>query len=115
MNNDDLFPSNPYPPYQRSSETSREAADRIAPFTGKMNRKVLEVFAGYGMRGATRDRVSVEGKIPIPTVCSRANKLLEIGALEETGDIRDTSSRFPAKVLRITQAGAAMLLQSGQS
>lgn len=107
-----LFPAQP--PSAPGSATSREAAEKFKRIAGKRTREVLEAFAIFIHDGATRDQVHVECKIPIPTVTSRANYLVRVGALEATGEERKTSSGYPAEVLRITPHGGAMLLQAGE-
>ena len=129
MNQDDehdglLFPTGPAPtggnkvttrpPYQRDSETSHEAAARIAPHLSVMRRAVLETFGSMGEGGATRQQVADAGPYVEATVCARVVELIKIGALELTGEKRPTRSGFRALVLRITKAGVAMLVQSGE-
>lgn len=121
MKQGDLFPitadqwppSIEGPPYQRGSATSRAAADAIAPRAGTMRLRTLEAYASMGDRGATREEVAQWQGMRLATVCARVNELVGYGFLEPTGGTRPTTSGRQAEVLRISRAGAAMLLQSG--
>lgn len=119
MKQHDLFGTEPHyhpsptAPYQRGSETSRAAAEAIAPFAGTMRLRTLEAYAKMEDRGATREEVAHWKGIRLATVCARTRELVKIGALAPTGGTRPTTGRRQAEVLKITQAGATMLAQSG--
>lgn len=112
MNQPDLFKQEPHPPFQRGSETSHEAAHRVLPHVANMKRAVLMTYASFGKGGATRQQVADAGPYVEATVCARTVDLMDIGALEPTGEKGRTRSGFPAGILKITQAGAAMLAGS---
>lgn len=114
MNQRNLFNTEPHPPFAAGSDTSHEAAHRIAPVSGMARRLVLIRYADCGPHGATRDEVSNMIPMRLATVCARTHELVRVGALEPTTELRPTSSGCLAEVLRITPAGAAMLAQSGE-
>lgn len=62
-------------PYQVSSETSREAAERISPHITKMQGVVLNAIASRGEQGATRKELEEITGYLTQTLCGRLNDL----------------------------------------
>lgn len=102
------------PPSAPGSETSKAAAERIAPHLSRMRHRVLWCWAKVQVGDATREEIANRWSIPLQTVCGRARELVNIGALEPSGVKRRTKQGCWAEALCITQAGAAMLAQSGE-
>jgi len=77
----DLFGTPPTPkpargaPYQASSDTSREAAERIQPQSSALREHVYDAVASMGSEGATRKDVEAITGYLTQTVCPRLNEL----------------------------------------
>lgn len=58
-------------PFARDSETSRQAAIENYPRAGTQRQRVLDEVHRRGEKGATRDELAVELKLPLATICPR--------------------------------------------
>lgn len=89
-------------PFQRTSETSREAAARVRPRAGtQMNR----VLAALEMQSDTIEGLHRRLRIPVSSVCARLAELRERGLAEDSGDRALTSYGFRAVVWRARESG----------
>jgi hypothetical protein len=100
------------PPHQRHSDTSREAAQSIAPKFGRMTRAVLTLIARY-QDGLTDEEgqslVRMEGNSYRPCRVTLADK----GFVVDTGVRRLTAHRKKAAVWAITPNGIEYLISQG--
>jgi len=53
MDQPDLFPTEPMPPYQRHSATSKAAARSVAPSAASLRERVYDYLLACGSEGAT--------------------------------------------------------------
>lgn len=84
-------------PWQKGSDTSREAAARVRPRAGtQMNR----VLAALEMQSDTIEGLARRVRIPVSSVCARLAELRERGLAEDSGDRALTSYGFRAVVWR---------------
>ena len=93
-----LFDYQPPAPYQRDSETSREAAEAIEPVAVTVRAEVLDYVAKWGT-GCTREEIAIQLCIPLQTVCARVNELIRSGHLIRTNERRMTISGRRAEVV----------------
>jgi hypothetical protein len=100
------------PPHQHESDTSREAAQAIAPKFGRMTSAVLTLIARYE-DGLTDEEgqslIGMEGNSYRPCRVTLADK----GFVHDTNIRRMTKSRKKAAVWGVTQAGLDYLLKQG--
>lgn len=87
-------------PFQKHSETSRDAAENIEPRAGTLRAKVLAYLRDRGGNGATdlemQDALGLGGSTQRP----RRVKLVELGLAVDSGDVRVTESGRKAVVWR---------------
>lgn len=95
-----LFHDMIHPPHNRS-DTSKAAAERIAPEAPTMRAKVLNCIRGAGDRGITRQEIADALPMRIQTVCGRVGELLDSGEVYEVTDKR----RDGRKILKATNLG----------
>lgn len=96
MNTPSLFHG--LPPYVRGSETSREAAEAIAPDTPTLRRAVLEYLRSRGPTGATDDEMQTALGMHAHTQCPRRIELVSAGLVVKSGEKRPTRSGRAATV-----------------
>lgn len=75
---------NPIVPYQRSSQTSRDAAKRAQSFVGQQGERVALWYAELGRTGATQKQASEALRISRASICARVNALERAGRLVKT-------------------------------
>ncbi len=68
-------------PYQRESETSKEAALRIVPKVNALRDKVYDAIVAAGEAGATRKELEAVTGIITQTITARIHELKEEGAI----------------------------------
>ena len=86
------------PPYVRTSNTSREAAESIAHATGSLRSKILAHLADSGIEGKTCDECEVDLEMSHQTTSARIRELREDKAILDTGLQRKTRSNRNAAV-----------------
>lgn len=84
------------PAYQKSSETSKRAAVKIAPRAGTIRSDVLNYIRSRGELGASNDEIVAALGIQIQTVCPRMNELARAQFIRPSGRTRKTRSRRDA-------------------
>jgi hypothetical protein len=89
-------------PFQRHSETSRQAAIDNFPRSGSQRRFVLDAIVAAGVVGLTREQIGDLG-LTAGSVSPRVVELIRAGWIEETGTTRTTRQGSAAKVLTITR------------
>jgi predicted transcriptional regulator len=84
-------------PYPRSnaSDTSRAAADRIAPKVSSIRDNILLVVCGAKYHGTTQDELTQTTGILPQSASGRLNELARMGAIVDSGARR--VSRYGAK------------------
>jgi len=87
----DLFDDAP-PPYQAHSDTSREAAERVAPLAHTMRGQVLAYLRRCGADGATDEEMQIRMPIPANTQRPRRIELVAEGFVKASGKTRTTRS-----------------------
>jgi hypothetical protein len=84
-------------------DTSRKAALDNYPRSGSQRLMVLEKVMATGLRGLTRDDISVITELPPNVATPRVKELVEGGWLDETDRTRKTRSGSEATVLIASQ------------
>jgi len=87
----ELF-DDPAPAYQAHSETSRRAAERIAPLAGTKRAAVLEYIEQCGEIGATDEEMQARMPMPANTQRPRRIELCAMGFVKSNGKTRPTRS-----------------------
>ena len=104
----DLFIAPPRvrrPPYQRDSETSRAAADHVAPRVGRLQARVLDYLRSRS-DGATLQEIAEATGIKINSVCGRVSELIDKGLVVRTPLTRvNAASGCEATVLKAKAIG----------
>ena len=87
MTQPDLFTvtRQPRAPYQHTSQTSKDAAERARAFIGQQGATVLRWFVLHGP--ATQKEASAQLGIGRASICARVNALEQAGQLEK-GSLR---------------------------
>lgn len=88
-------------PLDNGTPTSRQAADRVAPYCRGQRRRVLEVLAGA--KGLTREEIALAGDMKKDSVNGRSAEILKAGWAREEGE-RDGQA-----ILTITATGLSAL------
>lgn len=91
MHTPDLF-GEATPPYQAHSETSRSAAERIAPRAHTMRGQVLAYLQACGANGATDEEMQLRMPMPANTQRPRRIELVANGFVRSNGQTRATRS-----------------------
>lgn len=81
----------PIPPYVTGSDTSKAAAEGIAPVAYTLRERVLNFIVSRGRYGATREEVSHMLAMKHQTSSARCNELVAAGSLVELNMTRATS------------------------
>jgi hypothetical protein len=106
----DLFdrgePIYPAFPGSKGADTSREAAEAIAPFASNMRGKVAKVYADSFPRGFTPDEVAKQLNATPFMIRPRVTELGAVGLIERTGEKRNN----PHSSLKAAVWRAASLL-----
>ena len=97
----------PRPPAVWYSETSREAADRIAPVSGELRRRVYQYLRDQGANGATDQEIQKALQMRPSTECPRRLELQEQGLVVDSGKRRLTESGRKATVWVIAEHAPA--------
>ena len=84
--------SDPPPPHQAQSRTSRDAARRIRPTAGALRTQVLAAIISAGPRGLTDSEGIKATGIGGSTYRPRRVELARLDAIRPTGDTRRTQS-----------------------
>lgn len=87
----------PYPPAQRHSPTSREAADAILPRADTLRRAVLDALQA-APAGLTDEEMQDQIPMTASTQRPRRVELVEAGLVRDSGDTRPTRSGRKAVV-----------------
>lgn len=90
MSTADLFPDAPSAPYQAHSETSRRAAERIAPIAHTKRGLVLAYIAACGEMGATDEEMQLRLPMSPNTQRPRRVELVQDGMVKDSGRTRPT-------------------------
>ena len=85
-------------PYQRHSETSRQAADLMIADANKLRAAVYRYIKGCGARGATDEEVQLALALGGNTERPRRRELQQAGRIEDSGEQRVTRSGRKAVV-----------------
>jgi hypothetical protein len=91
MHTPDLFGDQP-PPYQPHSDTSRHAAERVAPLAHTMRGQVLAFLQACGPDGATDEEMQARMPMPANTQRPRRIELVADGFVKASGKTRGTRS-----------------------
>jgi len=94
------FDYEPDAPYQRHSETSRDAAELIEPDVASLRGRVLAYLRKCGEKGATDDEMQVALQMNPSTQRPRRIELWKAGFIEPTSETRPTRSGRQATVWR---------------
>ncbi|WP_399696572.1 hypothetical protein [Xenophilus sp.] len=98
MNTAELFADDPAIPYQAHSETSRRAAEAIAPMAHTKRGLVLSHLLLCGEHGATDEEMQARIPMPANTQRPRRIELLKMGLIKASGRTRLTRSGEGATV-----------------
>lgn len=79
-------------PYQAHSDTSRRAAERIAPLAHTMRGQVLAYLQACGPDGATDEEMQIRMPMPANTQRPRRIELVAEGFVKTSGKTRPTRS-----------------------
>ena len=93
-------------PYVVGSETSREAAERIAPVASSIRIRIFEWVRERGREGATCDEVEEALGLRNRTASARLTELVRTGALVDSGKRRRIRSGRTARVLVVPLPGS---------
>ena len=93
-------------PAQRHSDTSRAAAEQVAPKVEALARRVLDALRGGPLTDEEGQRLLGMGG---NTYRPRRVNLVTLGFVEDSGQTRKTSSARHATVWRITDAGRTFI------
>lgn len=85
-----LFEVRPSAPYQAHSETSRRAAERIAPIAHTKRGMVLAYIAACGAEGATDEEMQMRIPMAANTQRPRRVELLKAGFIKASDKTRPT-------------------------
>lgn len=96
----DLFGD--FPPYQRHSETSFDAASEIEPNAGTLRAKVLEFLRALPS-GATDEEIQLALEMNPSTQRPRRVELVDRGLVFDSGNVRLTKSKRRAVVWQATR------------
>lgn len=94
-------------PASGAPDTERLAAVLVYPRTGTKRLEVLDHFVQVGEGGATDEEVSEALGMRLYTAAPRRHELVSDGWLEDSGRTRRTTTRTPATVWVLTDAGRA--------
>lgn len=92
-----------FPPFQKSSDTSREAAKEIIQHVSRLESEVLDHIRSCGRYGATCDEICDRTKMGVQTVSARINGLKRKGLIEANGLRRATRSGRSAQVYEVAR------------
>lgn len=84
-------------PFVKGSETSKDAAERIAPALGYLQQVVLDTLSAV-RPGLTTDEIEVRTGLRHQTASARVRELAQRGYIEATGEKRPTRSGRAAAV-----------------
>lgn len=90
MSTADLFREAPSVPYQAHSETSRRAAQRIAPVAGTKGAIVLQYLIDCGADGATDEEMQERIPMMPNTQRPRRVQLVRDYCIKDSGKVRRT-------------------------
>jgi len=93
-----IFPYNGLPPYEKTSQTSKEAAESITDRLGELQSEVLEFIRSKGDYGATADECETSLQMSGNTLRPRKRELELKGMIVPLGIQRKTISGRLAEV-----------------
>jgi DNA-binding MarR family transcriptional regulator len=95
---DGLSPTATDTPYQPSSDTSRDAADRAKAFAGTQASAVYQCVKRHsaGGYGATQREIAIAISLQRSSVAARCNALEKAGLIRKTGARRDGCAVYEA-------------------
>jgi hypothetical protein len=102
-----------YPPHQRHSETSREAAKSVAPKFTKKSLELLERFKNDWPDGITDEHAQISCNIDGNSYRPMRVTLYKHGYVEDSGDRRVLKSGRRGVVWKITDSGRNKLRAEG--
>lgn len=85
-------------PFQRSSATSRAAAESMRGTAAEQRARVATWYRAQPV-GATREEAAIALSLPIQSICPRVRELVGDGDLVETNETRQTRAGKAASVL----------------
>lgn len=94
----DRLPYGGHPPYQKKSETSREAADSVAGIAPSVREQVFECIKMAGRAGRTNSEIVADEGLLLQSVCGRVAELREAGRVRDSGEKRLTPTGRRATV-----------------
>lgn len=94
------------PSHRNAPETSRAAAERVAPSAATLRAKVLAYIVECGENGATDDECQVSLAMPAHTQTARRWELAKAGQVVRTERRRPTRSGAGAVVWQAVDRGA---------
>jgi DNA-binding transcriptional ArsR family regulator len=98
----------PFTPGHTKSDTSRAAAESIAPLTKVLVRKIMVALVARPMTCA---EIETALELSHQTASARLSEMKKFGLVEDTGERRPTPSGRSAMVYRLSQGAAAMASQ----
>ena len=96
-----LFDQQPYggtPPHVKDSDTSWEAALRVAGSAGSVRRRVFRYITSCLHYGTTDEEIEIELELRHQTASARRRELVILGLVIDSGKRRPTSSGCTATV-----------------
>lgn len=100
MKHEPIYPENPG---HRYVDTSMEAAEKVAPHLGRLQRLVFETVKAAGPAGATTDEIAVHLRADRSSVQPRTCELKLLGMIRDSGDRRKNASGVRAIVWVATE------------
>jgi predicted transcriptional regulator len=101
-------------PHQRTSETSREAAERIAPAAPTLRDRVLGVLRAAGLEGLTDEEITLRLGMSPSTQRPRRIELVAAGLVRDSGRTRHTASGRRATVWIATPRQLPLAYRGGR-
>lgn len=86
------------PPYAHDSDTSKAAAESMAPHTARLRALIFYAIKAKGQNGMTCDEIVVAHKIIAQTASARINELHNGASIMDSGERRKTVRKRDAAV-----------------
>lgn len=93
-----LFSTYPHGPGFRDVDTSRKAADEIAPRVGRLQQVVLDAIKRAGNHGLTTNELADKLRISRDSIQPRTTELCHLGLIVDSGHRRQNFNGKSAKV-----------------
>lgn len=101
MTHPDLFTAYPHAPGSKGQDTSRAAAQAVAPSAESMRAIVLRALRRRGP--STPEEIAVWTRLDLMSVRPRFSELKALGQIETNGETRQSRTGKRAKVWRIRE------------